>query len=142
MTTSLDNAIITLSYDGLGQVTPPSSVAGKPVQRVLVATSACVANTWTQVGTISNLKPDKHYALVGYYAYSAQGKGLRFTHPDFGGCKPGASCGVTISQKRNLMEFKDFGELPIISGSAPLAVEVLDGTTSTPVVWVLLVQLD
>jgi len=132
---------LSLAYEKPGQSVAPAAVAGKLVQSKAISCSAQVANAWTQVGTLTNLKKGKQYALIGDTSYSASGVALRFTHPDFAGLHPGHLLSQTRGMKRNLTSFADLGMLPVFGSNTDLAIEVFGTSTDTPVIHVKVVEL-
>ena len=143
LTTELDTMGLIFSYDRIGKVVTSGDVAGHKIQTIQMAVAnAAGANAWTQVGVINGLNPNKEYALMGAYSYSTTAKAIRFQHASFGGLHPGGLMGTTISQRKNQLDFKDFGELPVFSSNSDLKVEIFcSSADASPVVFVEVVEL-
>lgn len=142
MTTETDWVGVILGYDNKGTSVTKADIAGKYVQDRLITTSAAVANAWTNIGTLTGLTPNKHYAIVGYRGYGANAIALKFSHSAFGGCTPGGPIGVATLFDRNEFNFTDFDMCPVFESNEALLIWHLNSSTDTIKLWVKVVQLD
>ena len=97
---------------------PRKTVRGLPNGRRVSKGANLTADAWTIVNTLSDLKTNKQYALVGAVAIGANARAVRFNHPDFSGLYPM----LPAQSQVNFGPSLEFPWCPVFNGSDPLEI--------------------
>lgn len=122
-----------------GDSIPLNQVIGKSLAfRKNTWAANTVADVWDAdaSGIITDLKPDKKYALLGCQGVDADLRLVRYKHDDFEGMTPMFPGRAAITNGYDFLPF-----CPLLSGSSDLTIECFDGTTETPTIMTLLAEI-